>query len=178
MLDRLYDVGVILKGIDGSVEVVVGLLLWLAPGALAALADRAADELASGTSTLRQDLATAAGRLDHALSHGSLTVVVVFLILHGGVKLALVYCLLKKLHWAYPYALAVLGLFLAYQLYALVTRPTVWMLVFTLLDAAIIYLVYREYREIRADLARAEAAKTDAGTPDIDAPDTDTPDAG
>ena len=171
VLDRIYDVGVILKGIDGAVELVVGLLIWLAPGALAGLAGRAADELASEPSTLRQALATAVGRLDHDLSGGPLTFVIFFLILHGVVKLALVYCLLTRLAWAYPYALAVLGLFLVYQLYVLVTRPTVWMLIFTLLDAAIIYLVYREYREIRAQAARAEASKAQVANTDADTPD-------
>ena len=171
VLDRVYDIGVILKGFDGAVELVIGLLLWLAPGVLAGLAGMAADELASATSRFKQDLATSIGRLDHALSQGPLTFVIFFLILHGVVKLVLVYCLLKKIHWAYPYAIALLGLFLVYQLYALVTRPTVWMLVFTLLDAAIIYLVYREYREIRAQAARAQAAKAQVANTDADTPD-------
>lgn len=171
VLDRFYDIGVVLKGIDGAVELAVGLLLWLAPETLASLLGRAADELASETSTFRQDLAIAIGRLDHDLAYGPLTFVIVFLILHGVVKLALVYCLLKKLYWAYPYALALLGLFLVYQVYALLTQPTVWMLIFTLLDVAIIYLVYREYREIRAEAASEHIDKPDAGGPHADRPD-------
>lgn len=171
VLDRFYDIGVVLKGIDGAVELAVGLLLWLAPGALAGLLGRAADDLAAEPSEFRHDLAEYIARLDHDLAYGPLTFVILFLILHGVVKLALVYCLLKKLYWAYPFALALLSLFLVYQVYALLTQPTVWMLIFTLLDVAIIYLVYREYREIRAEVASARMDKPAADSPDADKPD-------
>ena len=177
VLDRFYDVGVVLKGIDGAVELAVGLLLWLAPGPLTSLLGRASEDLAAEQSEIRRTLAEYVARLDHDLSYGPLTFVIFFLILHGVVKLALVYCLLKKLYWAYPFALALLSLFLVYQVYALLTRPTVWMLIFTLLDVAIIYLVYREYREIRAEAASARMDKPDADRPDADRPDADKPDA-
>ncbi|MGB4967538.1 MAG: DUF2127 domain-containing protein [Candidatus Saccharimonadales bacterium] len=62
------------------------------------------------------------------------------------IKLVLAYCLLKEILRAYPCALGVLALFLAYQLYLLVAKPSVGMLVFVLLDLVIIWVVWREWR--------------------------------
>jgi uncharacterized membrane protein len=46
----------------------------------------------------------------------------------------------------FPIALVVLGLFLAYQVYRLATVPSVWLGALTVVDAAIVVLVAREWR--------------------------------
>ena len=75
---------------------------------------------------------------------------IIFLIGHGIVKLALVYCLLRRILWAYPYALGVLSLFLVYQLYALARDPSsVGMWLFTILDIVIIWLVWGEWKDLK-----------------------------
>lgn len=56
---------------------------------------------------------------------------------------------MRKNHRVYPYALAVLTLFLGYQIYTLVTKPTIGLALLSMLYAIIIVLIYREYRTLR-----------------------------
>lgn len=150
LLDKFYEVGVILKGLDGLVEFLVGVLLLVAPGAPHRALSAVAAEAAESSAPIRQFIAAYVENLDHQLARAGLTFLVVFLIVHGLIKLALVYFLLRKIHRAYPYAIVALVALLGYQLYTLLTSPTIGMLALSLLDAVIIVLVYREYREIKA----------------------------
>jgi uncharacterized membrane protein len=148
-LDLVYRIGVMVKGLDGAIELVGGMLLWLAPGLLReALLPLSAT--VGGDHPIRNFVAYWAGRLGHELATDSTVFVVIFLLAHGIVKVVLVYCLLREYHWVYPYALAVLGLFAAYQVFVLFGSPTVGMAVFTALDFAIIWLVWREWRVLRS----------------------------
>lgn len=148
-LDRIYFLGVIIKGIDGAIELIVGLLLWITPGIVHAVLAAALNEAKEGSTAIERFIADYVARLDTDLARSGLVFLIIFLIVHGAVKLVLVYCLLRRIHRAYPIALAVLTAFLLYQAYAFITAPSIGLAIFTVLDAAIIYLVYREYREIR-----------------------------
>ncbi len=77
-----------------------------------------------------------------------------FLLTHGLVKVVLVACLLLNKLWAYPYALGALVLFLVYQIYALITKPGFGMAFLTVLDIIIIWLVWREWQNVKHDRAR------------------------
>jgi uncharacterized membrane protein len=148
-LELVYRVGVIVKGLDGVIELVGGLLLWLAPGLLRAVLVPLSGTVA-GDHPIRNFVAYWAGHFGQELAAGSSTFVVFFLLAHGIVKVVLVYCLLREYHWVYPYALAVLGLFAAYQVFVLVGAPTVGMALLTALDFLIIWLVWREWRVLRS----------------------------
>ena len=148
-LDWFYDIGVIIKGIDGAIEFLAGLVLWISPRVVHLVLTAIAGEAREGKTATRHFIAGYVARLDSQLARSGLVFLIVFLVIHGAVKLALVYCLLRKIHRAYPIALAVLTAFLAYQIYALVTAPSIGFVIFTVLDAIIIYLVYREYRVIK-----------------------------
>lgn len=161
VIDRLYVAGVIVKGIDGAIELVAGLLLWCAPHIMDSILRAVSNEAGEGTGAASQFVATAVARWDDQLVRSSLAYLIAFLLVHGVVKLVLVYCLLKRFHRVYPYALAALTGFLILQGYAFVEHPTLGVGFVTLLDAVIIYLVYREYREIRP-----------GATAEPDAPDT------
>lgn len=80
----------------------------------------------------------------------SLRAVIVFLLSHGIVKLALVYCLLRDYRWVYRPAVLILGLFALYQLVVLLETPTAGKAVVLLLDVVIIGLVWREWRSRRS----------------------------
>lgn len=149
LLDIFYFIGVILKGIDGAIELLVGLVLLIAPSIPHLALSAIATEAGEGSGPIRVFIAGYVENLDDRLAQGGLGFLIAFLIVHGVVKLVLVYCLLRRLHRAYPYALAVLILFLAYQVYTVVVSPTIGLILLTVLDAVIIVLVYREYREIK-----------------------------
>jgi len=79
------------------------------------------------------------------LAGGHNTFAILFLLTHGLVKIVLVVALLRNLSWSYLFALITLGLFIVYQLYELVTKPTFGMAFLTVLDSVIIWLVWREW---------------------------------
>jgi uncharacterized membrane protein len=153
LLELVYRLGIILKGVDGLIEQVAGLALWLAPGILRALLAPVL-RTESDDAGLRVIVAHAAGRLDDTLARGSSFFVIFFLLTHGIVKLVLVYCLLKEYLWVYPYALVVLGLFAVYQGVVLVQSPSVALVLLAILDIVIIWLVWREWRSLSRDRSR------------------------
>ncbi len=147
-IELAYRVGIALKGFDGLVELVAGLLLWLAPAVPAALLEPF-EVTDADDGTVRVQIAQWIGRFDAGLADGPAPLVVFFLLSHGLVKVILVYCLLKEYHWVYPYALLLLGAFAVYQAYALVLAPGAGLAALLLLDLVIIALVWREWRMLR-----------------------------
>lgn len=67
-------------------------------------------------------------------------------------KLLLVAGLLREKLWAYPASLAVLGLFIVYQLYRYSYTHGVGLIVLSLFDVMVIVLVWHEYRLVRRHL--------------------------
>ena len=74
----------------------------------------------------------------------------VYLLVHGIVKVVLVVALLLNKLWAYPWMIAILTLFIGYQLYRIALDPTVGLVALTLFDVAILILTWREYRVQRS----------------------------
>lgn len=147
--ETAYKVGIAIKGIDGLVEFLAGILL-LVPNLLHRLLTSVANRASQHNGYFYEFIAHYIARLDSDLSKSGLSFLIVFLIGHGLVKLILVYCLLKRIVAAYPYALAVLVLFLVYQIYALIRDPlSIGMWLFTILDVIIIWLVYGEWKDLK-----------------------------
>lgn len=149
VLDHVFGIGVVVKGIDGAIELVVGVALLLVPGWVDAVLDAIIDKALAGSSTVDVLIATVVGHADTQLASGGTALLIAFLIAHGAIKLGLVYALLKRILRAYPWAIGILGVFLVYQLVALSMSPSVLQVLFSALDLVIIVLVWREYRELR-----------------------------
>jgi uncharacterized membrane protein len=102
LLDRAFAVGIILKGIDGVLEVMGGfLLLVVSPGTI----DQVSRALTQHE--LSEDphdfLATHLLHAAGSLTGSSLQFDAAYLLLHGVVKIVLVAALLKDKIWAYPW---------------------------------------------------------------------------
>jgi uncharacterized membrane protein len=147
--DRLYFVGISIKGIDGIVELILGLALLLVPSLPHTALEAAASKASSGTIPFGQFISNYLENLDGTLSHWGTWLVIAYLTTHGAIKVLLVVCLLLRLHRVYPAAVAVLGAFLAYEVYLFYVKPGVTLGFFIVLDAVIIYLVIREYRQLK-----------------------------
>ena len=148
--EAVYKVGVGIKGLDGFLELAAGLLLLISPHTLHVLLGAIVNEAGHHHGHVTHFVATSIAHLDDDLARSGLTFLIIFLIGHGIVKLALVYCLLRRILWAYPYGLGVLSLFLVYQLYALARDPSsVGMWLFTILDIVIIWLVWGEWKDLK-----------------------------
>jgi uncharacterized membrane protein len=146
LLDRTFEVGIILKGLDGVLEVIGGLLLLIVSPATI-------DRIVTGLTQheLSEDpndfLATHLLRTAHGLTGSAVLFGAVYLLAHGLVKVILVTALLKNQLWAYPWMIAFLGVFIVYQLYRLSMKASVGLTALTTVDAAIAWLTYREYRK-------------------------------
>jgi uncharacterized membrane protein len=168
-LDRVFEIGIIGKGLNGAAELIGGLLLlFLTP-------DRIHHLVASLTQgELSEDphdfvathlLHTASGLTGKALLFGA-----VYLLAHGIVKIALVIALLLNKLWAYPWMIVVLVLFIGYQSYRIALAPTPGLIALTVFDLVIVLLTWREYRRQRrarqrpAASAPNQAAKTPAAS--------------
>ncbi len=154
LLDKFYEIGILIKGVDGLFELVGGtLLLALSAGTIAHLTHWLVD------AELAEDPHSFIGRhVLHAgmqLAHGHNLFAALFLLTHGAVKVGLVACLLLNKPWAYPVGLAVLGLLLLYQIYQLVTAPSFGMAFLSVLDVIIMWLIWREWQQVQAKRANA-----------------------
>ena len=83
------------------------------------------------------------------LSAGTQHFMGAYLLGHGAVKLALIAALLARKLWAYPLAIAVFALFIAYQLYRYGITHAPALLALTVVDLAVIALTWHEYRYLK-----------------------------
>lgn len=81
----------------------------------------------------------------------------VYLLLHGLVKVVLVWAVLRDRLWAHPWMIGFLLVFIAYQSYQLVVGPTWGMALLTVFDIFIVGLTWYEYGRHR----RRSTAKVD-----------------
>lgn len=73
---------------------------------------------------------------------------------HGITKVALSLALLKKQFWAYPTAAIVFGFFVAYEIYSLTSKPSLFLELVTVFDMLVIGLILSEYQSIKKNRTR------------------------
>ncbi len=147
LLHRIFEIGILVKGVDGAAELMGGLLLMLlSPASIKGLiASLVKGELKEDPTDLVANL----------LVHNTATVIhsrasaSAFLILHGVTKLGLVAGLAANKLWSYPTALAVFASFTIYQIYQLANQYSLFLATITVLDVMVVVLILIEYRQVR-----------------------------
>lgn len=147
-LDYFFDVGVVLKGIDGILEIIGGFIfifihpttinnavIWLTQRELA---EDPHDIIANWLVSFSQSSLFSA-KIFAAL----------YLFSHGFIKIGLVIALLKNKLWSYPAAIVFLLVFIFYQVYRLTLNFSVALLLLTIFDAVVIWLVWYEYVKVK-----------------------------
>ena len=154
-LDRAFRITVTLKGLDGALEIIGGIALFLvSPASIERLARfLTAHELAQNPHDfIASHLLHSANQLGRSATvYGG-----IYLLVHGVTKVVLVVLVLRDKLWAYPLMIAVLGLFIVYQVYRLTYKVSFTLIVLTLFDMLVVWLTWREYGVKR----RALVAKT------------------
>jgi uncharacterized membrane protein len=147
ILHRFFELGIIIKGVDGGLELVVGLLLvFLSPVAI----NRVILFVVEGE--LKEDPTDLVANLLLHTTRSAIDVRVpasVFLIVHGIVKLVLVGGLATNRLLSYPAAILVFAGFTIYQLYQLSQQYSLFLEVVTIVDVVVILLVIAEYSHTR-----------------------------
>jgi uncharacterized membrane protein len=141
----MFDVGIVLKGLDGVAELMGGAaLLALDPAQIRWLISFVTHaELAEDP---RDVLANALLHVGTTVTPEGLGTSIAFLLSHGAVKVFLVWNLLRGRVWAYPVTVAALSLFVAYQTFELSRHASATLAFLTVLDACIIALTWHEWR--------------------------------
>ena len=146
LLDWSYEIGIIGKGLNGTLEIIGGILLLALPTSTIESVFAWLAGLFSGDPTVFP--ASSLLQVGSELATGGTTAALVFFLPHGLVKVGLVIALLRQKLWAYPWALAALALFLIYQIYLVIAHQTFLMGFLVLLDIVIIWLVWREWEKV------------------------------
>ena len=155
LLHRTYGFGLAFKGLLGLSQLAAGLALVLTPsGALAGMAD----------ALIRAELAEDPGDplaqwAMHAMAAtplGEGSFYAVYLCIHGMLNLGLVLALVARLHWAFPASILALIGFVAYQGYKYSVSGGAMMIILSVIDIFVIWLIWREYRLVlRQDAAQS-----------------------
>jgi uncharacterized membrane protein len=155
-LDRTFRISISLKGLDGLLEIVGGIvLLFVAPATLQHWARTlTAHELAQDPHDF---IATHLLHSASQLSRATTVFGAIYLLSHGIAKVVLVVALLRGQRWAYPWLIALLGVFIVYQLYRLSYGFSLGLALLTAFDAFVVWLTVLEYRKERRRRSRDTA---------------------
>jgi uncharacterized membrane protein len=147
-IHQLFEVGVWLKGAHALIECAGGILLYLVT----------TQTIASWVNMLTQEeliedpndfIASHLARMAAGFSIASKEFYAFYLLSHGLIKLLLVIGLLRGKLWSYPASLVALGAFMAYQMYRYSYTHSPGLLVLTVFDVAVMWLIWHEWRVVR-----------------------------
>ncbi len=146
--ELLFRISMVLKGLDGIVEIAGAICLWVvSPEWLVHVVRMLTrDEIAEDPHDL------VANFLRHAAGHFSLSgqhFMAFYLLAHGVVKIFVVAALLRGKLWAYPIAVAVFSAFIVYQTYRFALTESIGLLALTVIDLVVIFFIWLEYRAVR-----------------------------
>ncbi len=150
-IHQLFEVSVLLKGAHAVLEIIGGIALAVTSNAwIRTLVARSTQE--ELTEDKRDFVATHLLAWARGFSIQQQHFYAWYLLSHGAVLLALAAGLLMRKLWAYPTMIAVLVLFILYQLYRYTHTHGLGLLLLTLLDVVVVGLTWHEYRLLRRHL--------------------------
>ena len=157
LLDKVFQAGIAIKGFDGLLECIGGVLIWfIKPSAMNEFLRVAALHDLPG----KYDEVIIA-HLFHwtqSLANGGREFASIYLITHGLSKALLVACLWMNKLWAYPLTMVVFGVFCVYQMHRFTHTHSIFLVLLTIFDLILIYLTWREYQQKKRE--RDQGAKT------------------
>jgi uncharacterized membrane protein len=155
-VDRAFRVSLWLKGIDGVLELVGGLLLLVvSPESISSLVSfLTRHELSEDP---RDFIANYVLHQASSLPKSATLLGALYLLSHAIIKLVLVVAVLRQRLWAYPWMIAFLIAFIVYQTYRLALSPAVWLALLTGFDILVVVLTWIEYKRHRTADVRVTA---------------------
>lgn len=159
LLDKVFEVSILIKGVEGFFELIGGLGLLIAgPGVITWFTMIVTQQELSEDPN--DTLATYLLHAGQHLTSGTTTYIVAYLLIHAVIKLVAVITLLQNRLWAYPFSLGTLGLFMFYQVYQVYTGHSWIVAALTVYDVFLLWLIWREWQmQKRRQLVVIPAAK-------------------
>jgi uncharacterized membrane protein len=138
---------VAIKGIDGLLEIIGSLFLFLiSPEKINSIIIHLIQhELVEDPKDI---IATHLLNTMHHFSASTKLFQALYLLVHGLIKVFLVWGLLKNKLWAYPASIAFLVAFIFYQTYRYTYTHALSLILLTIFDVFIIVLTWHEYRYV------------------------------
>lgn len=145
-LDKFFEVSILLKALDGVLEILSGLLLFvIRPERIVHWAtDITASELKQNPHDF---IASHIVHWANDYTKQAAIFAAVYLLLHGLVKVVLVFEILRNHLWAYLALVLVTFAFVIYQVVHIVEKPSFGFIVLTVFDLLVMYLTMREYHK-------------------------------
>ena len=153
LIDKIFDVGILLKAVFGVFEVLSGILLAIS-GSLVInnfIIDLAQQEISEDPNDL---IANFLINTSNNFYYNAHIFAIVYLIAHGVINIFLTVSLLKNKIWAYPWAIILFGAFIVYQLYRFFHTFSLPLLFLTLFDIFIVLVIWLEWnrKKIKAKI--------------------------
>lgn len=148
LLHAGFEISLLIKGVDGILEALGGVLfLFINPARLSAVVKfLTLREISEDPKDLIANLLI---NLSQGFSVSLQIFAAIYLITHGLAKVMMVYLLQKKKLWAYPASIGFLLLFIGYQIHRYLYSHSVFMILLTLFDVIMIWLVLAEYKRVK-----------------------------
>ena len=153
-IHKVFDVTLVLKGIHAVIETIGGILLYAisAGSILRVVTFLVHDEIQEDPHDV---MANYFLHLAQTFGGSSQSFAALYLLIHGVINALIVIALWREKLWAYPVSFAALGAFIVYQLYLLTFGYSLWLVLFTILDIIIIFLIWHEYGVLKKRRAAA-----------------------
>lgn len=148
IVHKSFEIGILLKGIDGVLEVIGGILLkFLNPDRLNKLTVLLTQHELSEDP--RDKISRYMINFSANFTVNTQNFGVFYLVSHGIVKIILVTLLWKRKIWAYPITIVSFVLFIIYQVYRYTIYHSMWLIVLSIFDVIMIILTFMEYKRIK-----------------------------
>ncbi len=146
-LHRVFKFTIIIKGIDGVLDIIVSaILLFFAPDSIAKIIPLLVrKELIEDPKDI---IANYLLNISQHILPDTFWFIVVYLTLHGLIKIGLALALNSENHRAYKIAEIILITFIGYQFYRFSHTHSNVLLLFTLVDVIIVLLIHSESKRL------------------------------
>ena len=145
-IHQVFEISIALKAAHGALEVVLGILLFFPVTIRMLLYTLTQTELIEDP---HDYVARGVQHITPFLAPDSSTFAAYYLLSHGVIKLVLAILLYQKKLWAYPLTIASLIGFIAYQVYRYTFTHSLMLIVLTVFDILLIWLIWHEYQTLK-----------------------------
>ncbi len=148
VFEESYFTGLFLKFLDGASEFISGVFLLFIP--LSAVSAFVKNLLSGELTEDPKDFL--ANNIIHLLSILPKDLSIfwpVYFMIHGVIKLWLVWGLWQRKVWIYPWAIGIMTIFLFYQIYTFITDLSLLWLFLILVDIVVISFIIWDYKKLR-----------------------------
>lgn len=153
---RLFQIGVALKGFDGAVELIGGVLMFAyGPHGINRMLQKITQS--DLVETPHNFFSHFLSQHLHLISTGSAHFAAFYLLFQGIIKLWLAEALLRERRWVFPVALVLMAAFEAYMAIHFAGHPGLGVAFLFTLNLIIIALIWREYSTLRNQPAEQAA---------------------